>query len=186
MKKLSAEFIRILPLEESSIFSYKLDVTSGHWILWADSLLKIPPNFEVSTKYIKFIVTHWGYCLEIHIFIKGTSYYYQKRVGGTPLFHQRQRFSSDPWPGQCGKFASYTVRHRRLAQRLICSQHSPRDTKNDIVITTQLRHDWPRSVNTQFRIILEQFHITIFCDTDVGKEFTVQLWAGDACSLLMI
>ena len=41
------EFKRILPPEESSIFSYKLDVASGHWILWADSLPKIPPSFEV-------------------------------------------------------------------------------------------------------------------------------------------
>ncbi len=53
-----AEFKRILPPDEGSIFSYKLDVANGHWVLWTDSLPKIPESFEVNCS------VHFGILME--------------------------------------------------------------------------------------------------------------------------
>lgn len=36
----------ILPPPESSVFSYKLDVLNGNWILWKDALPPIPKSFH--------------------------------------------------------------------------------------------------------------------------------------------
>lgn len=37
---------KILPSPDCSVFSYKLDVVHGHWILWRDALPLIPGSFD--------------------------------------------------------------------------------------------------------------------------------------------
>jgi dynein heavy chain len=56
---------KILPSQDCSVFSYKLDVVTGHWILWRDALPSIPGSFDGP----RIIISNESVAIQ-HFFIK--------------------------------------------------------------------------------------------------------------------